>query len=272
MKFKFLIFLAVCFLALYGIYYYFSPKPQTQNAQHSHFNPELVKQVDWSFAKTPLSFSRTSVKVDWQPLVEPNVMQEKLNALANVELSPKGLLENGLKIEITFSPNDKWVGRYHDRLFVWVLGPLSGQGFVADSHLAKVFEEGEWAFSSRYWQWCDERPKRISSAHQGEKFSVFQDKGRWFIDVNNETVEIDATSVEKWLGENCRLKTRYYLDLKEYSLNKFSSKSIHIEFMSGKKVSWDLKGDYWKVGKHLAIMSDQLDAAINQLYLFRRTP
>jgi hypothetical protein len=241
------------------------PVPKTQVAKTFHFYPDAVKKVVWATKNKEFKFEREAAQKDWRPRVEGSVMQDKLNALATVQLEKMSTISGGLNVQLQFAADNLWGGQYKNKKFVWSAGIKKGQGFRTDEIWASVFEEGDWAFASRFWPWCDSRVEMILGLLNGNKFLIKEKKGHWIINKGNGDEELDPTTMENWLSVNCRIKVEHYKDLKSFSLNGANEGMLELQFASGKKAKWQKIGPFWQINKKLALESRQLTTAVDQL-------
>lgn len=251
----------VCGVLLLGfaLYKFLSSPAKTPIARDFNFHPDSVHEFAWSLQGQSFVFKRASRSKPWEPGVDAQNLQKKLNALGNLQLEKMSAPKDGLVIEVGFTADNRWKGVYADRRLVWTEGLRAGEGFKADPEVARVFEEGLWAFDLHQWSWCEKRPRKISVKTDKLNYELFEKDRAWILKTGGREAALDPTLVEKWLGRNCQVGVDFFRDLKNYPIGMgLADGHFSVEFDGGEKKSFDWKSGFWLVNGERGVQSQAL--------------
>lgn len=233
-----------------------------------NFHPDSVHEFSWSLKGQTFAFKRESRSKPWEPAVDSNNLQVKLNALGNLQLTEMSAPKSGLEIVIGFGGENKWSGIYDSEHFVWNEGLHKGKGFKADEDVAHIFEEGALAFEKHQWEWCEKRPVKISVKTDYVKYELTQKNRAWVLKKDGKESTLDATMVEKWLGKNCLVKVDFFRDLVNFPIGlKLADGYFNVEFEGGVKKDRDWKASFFLVDKDRGASSASFVKALEDLIL-----
>lgn len=247
-------------------YRFLSTPPKTPIAQDFNFHPDSVHEFSWTLKGQSFKFKRPGRSKPWEPGVDAQAVQKKLNALGNLQLEKMAAPKDGLEIEVGFAPGNSWKGIYNDHRFVWTDGLRAGEGFKADPEVSRIFEEGVLGFEIHQWSWCEARPVKMNVKIEKASYELFMKNRQWVLKVGGREVKPDPTMIERWLGRNCLVAVDYFRDLKNFPIGlKLADGHFNIEFEGGAKRDYDLKSGYFLVDGERGVASMGFTKALEDL-------
>jgi hypothetical protein len=234
-----------------------------------HFHPDAVRTLKWSLGDETVVFTRGGRESEWSPMVQPQLIQRRLNLLGTATVIPLTVTGTKLEVVLEFSDGQVWKGVYGRQLFAWIEGPLKGFGFEADGLVSDLFEAGRFAFRDQQFSLCKSRWTRLSFPSKDDKIEIKVSEAGWTLSKNQgPPTTIDATFGEKWLGRHCQFEVSAFRDLKNFPLPLgLSFSKLVIESPQGTE-EWGLRSGFWKVDGDLALRSTKLTEALSEFLTF----
>jgi hypothetical protein len=250
------------------VFHFYRQPHQPNDLGHSfYFHPDMVKRLVWTTGEFKTEFSRDSRRSSWEPEVDGSEIQEKLNLISTIAVQPmKPPRSPAIQLEVEFGANNSWKGAFDGENFVWISGNLKDQGVELDENLRKIFYGGRFAFIDRNFNWCPKRPKQIDFEIENVKFALAQEGLKWILTSGKGKRELDPTSVESWLGQNCSDRVQWFRDLKAFPLHfELQPSEFKMTFTDGSSTTYQIREGFFKVSNDLAIIPQRLASGLSTL-------
>lgn len=228
-KSKFLIIgISAFLLAMLGGYYFYKKMqsvPPTQvkaprKLPSPAFHPDQVLEFEWQAGDKKYKFQRSEPAGEWSPQVDPQDIYQRLNIFTHLHQEKKNVLTIDrtrpyVNVSLKLEDGTIYAGSWQFDEFVWDTGPHRGQGAKLVAEETRLFQAGQFAFTiQKLFSWCSDRPRQITVSMGNAYKRVEQKNNRWqFLKSKEQTVPVDATFMENWLGEYCVTKSLSTADL-----------------------------------------------------------
>lgn len=167
------------------------------------FHPDEVLRVDWSQGNKQYKFLRKNQQSPWQPLVDNQNLQDRLNLLARIHTrkigsDAKNTTKSLQKYKVFLKDGSQWNAEYDGQKVGWVSGPLSNFGTLLSESQKLILESLISEGRPQVVKLC---PEKIVGLSLKEKAISFNFKElQW---KRNPPVNNSGTFVEEWLAKYC---------------------------------------------------------------------